>query len=425
VGARHVPLGRPGRASARNIGFAVADTELVAFVDGQCRPGEGWLRSLEHAIEGHAGAVSRVRHGGRVGMVRMVPHAGMTPTGYVGPWICAAGGGALFDQRLLREVGLFSPQVRYWDDLYITTRLVGYGRTVGQAGPLDVHLPRRAHRRQALNLRSGYWLADLRDSGELHGTVETHLCNHKATNWLAHKAHALPTPWRAGHRLPVHTRTHLTGGRPVVHVTIDDGPSPNTPALLRVLHKHRAKADFFVIGNQVREHPQLLAEIIREGHAVHNHSLTHRQLDGLSADDIRHELDETARLIGPAPRPGRPLIRLPFGAGADDQYVHDAIRRWRRGSELVQWSIDSDDYKSWPLCTDRTDVEREAEAAADRVLRARDLTGSIILMHDNAYGARLPLVETFSQILLDRLLTGLKESGLATARLRGRGQEHV
>jgi peptidoglycan/xylan/chitin deacetylase (PgdA/CDA1 family) len=228
-------------------------------------------------------------------------------------------------------------------------------------------------------------------------------------------------PRRPALSLPVHTRASGTAAN-IVHLTIDDGPSPNTPALLRILRQQRAKADFFLIGEAVRAYPDLPAQITAAGHAIHNHSLSHRLLDVLSPGDIAGELEQAARLIHPAARSARSYVRLPCGAGADDPYVHDAVRRWRPGSELVQWSVDTFDHKAWDRCRTPEDVDREAVEAADSALREPDLAGSIILMHDSSYGDRLPLVDRFSQVLLDRLLTGLARRGLVT-RLLGEKEE--
>lgn len=427
AGARLVPLGRPSRAAARNIGFAAAEAaavqaeagpELIAFADASSQPRAGWLRALEDSIGDQAGVLAAPARGG-AGTVRLAP---LTGRGAVpGPWVSPVGSSGLFRRRLLREVGTFSPLVRYWDDLYITARLRGYGCAVGQAprAAVDVTLPRGP---RGLNRRSGYWLADLRQSGELRDDRIERFPGSRAGALAARAGeltHQLSQARPPARLLPVQAR----GSAPYdVHLTIDDGPSPNTPDVLRILRRYGAHADFFVIGQQAARHPGLTADIAGEGQGVHNHSLTHRPLDGLSQDEIGAELAGTARLIDEHARPGRSRVRLPFGAGAGDPYVHEAVRRWRPSAELVQWSVDCDDYKYWPRCRSTADVNREARAAADRVLSTPDLPGSIILMHDNAFGARLPLAELFSLVLLNHLLAGFAELGLRTTLLGATGR---
>jgi peptidoglycan/xylan/chitin deacetylase (PgdA/CDA1 family) len=62
-----------------------------------------------------------------------------------------------------------------------------------------------------------------------------------------------------------------------VALTFDDGPHPEgTPAILEVLARAGARATFFVIGEQVRRRPQLVAEIVAAGHQVALHGDRHR-----------------------------------------------------------------------------------------------------------------------------------------------------
>ena len=59
-------------------------------------------------------------------------------------------------------------------------------------------------------------------------------------------------------------------------ITIDDGPDPrDTPVLLDLLDRHHVRAIFFMIGEKVRAHPELAREVVRRGHEIGNHTLTH------------------------------------------------------------------------------------------------------------------------------------------------------
>jgi peptidoglycan/xylan/chitin deacetylase (PgdA/CDA1 family) len=61
-------------------------------------------------------------------------------------------------------------------------------------------------------------------------------------------------------------------------ITIDDGPDPHdTPLLLDLLDLHSTKAIFFMIGEKVRAHPALAREVVRRGHEIGNHTMTHPQ----------------------------------------------------------------------------------------------------------------------------------------------------
>ena len=71
---------------------------------------------------------------------------------------------------------------------------------------------------------------------------------------------------------------YLTTDDSKILITIDDGPDPNdTPVLLDLLDRHHAKAIFFMIGEKVRAHPELVREVVRRGHEIGNHTMTHPQ----------------------------------------------------------------------------------------------------------------------------------------------------
>ncbi|MBI5592083.1 MAG: polysaccharide deacetylase family protein [Deltaproteobacteria bacterium] len=80
-------------------------------------------------------------------------------------------------------------------------------------------------------------------------------------------------------------------GEQAVALTFDDGPDPLcTPDLLRLLAKHGVKATFFVTGKKVSENPELVMEIVRQGHSIGNHTYTHDHLMLLKGS--RHLLNE-------------------------------------------------------------------------------------------------------------------------------------
>ena len=59
----------------------------------------------------------------------------------------------------------------------------------------------------------------------------------------------------------------------VLYLTFDDGPIPEvTPWVLEQLERFNAKATFFCIGQNVKDHPALFKRIITEGHAIGNHT---------------------------------------------------------------------------------------------------------------------------------------------------------
>lgn len=63
----------------------------------------------------------------------------------------------------------------------------------------------------------------------------------------------------------------LTSSLKVVAITLDDAPSPESARLLDLLYEYRAKATFFVIGNQISDHPHIIQRIHDEGHEIGIH----------------------------------------------------------------------------------------------------------------------------------------------------------
>ena len=85
-----------------------------------------------------------------------------------------------------------------------------------------------------------------------------------------------------------------------VAITIDDGPDPIvTPQVLDILDHYQAKATFFCIGRQAIKYPELCREIVRRGHAIENHSLSHYwHLSLLDPWSIYREVSEAQKVLG-------------------------------------------------------------------------------------------------------------------------------
>jgi peptidoglycan-N-acetylglucosamine deacetylase len=70
--------------------------------------------------------------------------------------------------------------------------------------------------------------------------------------------------------------THGNRRTSSVALTFDDGPDPlTTPGLLDLLAEHGLKATFFVLGEKVQAHPELVEAILGQGHEIGNHSQSH------------------------------------------------------------------------------------------------------------------------------------------------------
>ena len=87
---------------------------------------------------------------------------------------------------------------------------------------------------------------------------------------------------------------------PVFALTFDDGPDPHTtPGLLEALAAHRARATFFLIGERVQVHPELVAAIVAGGHEIGNHMMRDEVSARQSEAAFRDDLARTAELLAP------------------------------------------------------------------------------------------------------------------------------
>lgn len=157
-------------------------------------------------------------------------------------------------------------------------------------------------------------------------------------------------------------RVKYPSEKPVVFLTFDDGPVPEvTPRVLDLLDELGVKATFFMVGDNVRRHPELLEEVRRRGHGVGNHTMHH--LQGMRTRGVSYLRDvaEADALIGSR------LFRPPHG-----------IMRWGQARaiknryNIIMYDVVSRDYNR------RLSPER----IFDNVRRyTRD--GSIIVFHDS------------------------------------------
>jgi peptidoglycan-N-acetylglucosamine deacetylase len=196
-------------------------------------------------------------------------------------------------------------------------------------------------------------------------------------------------------RVPL-TRVDAT---PHVYLTFDDGPDPLwTPRVLDLLGARAVTATFFAIGRTARAHTALVRRIMIEGHALGNHTWSHRHPWWQSArraqQDVRDGAAAIADITGVAPRTFRP--------------PHGRLRRCmveeaaRGGQRVVLWSVSAVDWGPFG----------SPARVARRLTRTR--AGDIVLMHDGR-----PHINRPSNLLdvLPAFLDALEYSKLPAAPL--------
>lgn len=127
-------------------------------------------------------------------------------------------------------------------------------------------------------------------------------------------------------------------------LTFDDGPDPRwTPLVLEQLACCQVAATFFMVGERVLAHPELVETVLAAGHEVQLHC--HRHVRHSELTEAELALDTESALAALAAVGAGPwLWRAPWGVCTDASVrVAD-----RLGLALVRWSIDTHDWRGDP-----------------------------------------------------------------------------
>ena len=196
-----------------------------------------------------------------------------------------------------------------------------------------------------------------------------------------------------------------------IALTFEDGPNPiYTPLILDTLKSRGVKATFFVLGNRVKDYPELIKRIYAEGHTIGNHSWSHPQLTRLSSDEVANQLVETQKIVTDHTGYTPFLYRPPYGFYNETVIVTGQM-------PAILWSIDPMDLKF-----------QDASYIANYVLD-HAFDGGIILLRDTnpnttqALGAIIDgLTENgFSLVTVDDLLGLTSENTSTNIRIFSRG----
>ena len=188
-----------------------------------------------------------------------------------------------------------------------------------------------------------------------------------------------------------------------VALTIDDGPAPEvTPQVLDILDRYGAKATFFCIGKLAAKYPELCREIVRRGHAIENHSMSHNWyfslLDPWSIHrEVRSAQGALSEISGQTPRFFRSI------AGLRNPELEPVLAHC--GLRLCSWSKRGFDTRIG-----------DADAVFNSL--THDLKGGdILLLHDGS-SARTALGTPVILDVLPRLLDNLAQQNLHSVTLR-------
>ena len=165
-----------------------------------------------------------------------------------------------------------------------------------------------------------------------------------------------------------------------VWLTIDDGPSHETGAVLDLLDRHEAKATFFLVADRAAKYPELAREILRRGHGIgyHSCSLPQAWFWALGPWRMGEEIDRAQATLrditGHSPRWFRAVV------GMANPFVSAPLKR--NGLARVAWSARGFDG-----------VAGEVDKVVARIV-GKLQPGAIVLLHEGAaHGNNLPILE--------------------------------
>lgn len=184
----------------------------------------------------------------------------------------------------------------------------------------------------------------------------------------------------------------------VIYLTFDCGyENGNTPAILSALKKHSVPATFFVVGNFLRDNPDLVKQMLDEGHTVGNHTWSHPDMSQIAdIDSFQKELGQVETLFQEIT--GQEIshyYRPPQG-----KYSEANLKMAQElGYQTFFWSLA---YVDW-----YQDNQPTKEEAFEKLL-GRIHPGAIVLLHNTS---------STNGAILDELLTKWEEMGYRFGRL--------
>lgn len=187
-------------------------------------------------------------------------------------------------------------------------------------------------------------------------------------------------------------------GEKVIYLTFDAGyDNGYTAPILDTLKKHGVTATFFLVGNFMETHPELVQRMADEGHLVGNHTYHHPDMSAISTaegfDKEVTSLEEKYKEI--TGQEMSKLYRPPQGKYSEQNLKMAA----ERGYKTCFWSLA---YVDWYV-----DDQPTREQAFSKLL-PRIHPGAVVLLHSTS--------RTNCEIL-DELLTKWKEMGYSFGSL--------
>jgi peptidoglycan/xylan/chitin deacetylase (PgdA/CDA1 family) len=184
-----------------------------------------------------------------------------------------------------------------------------------------------------------------------------------------------------------------------VVLTFDDGPWPgNTAAVLAALAAQCVKATFFPIGKHASWHPEILKQVVAQGHTIGSHTWSHVNLAKKSLPEAKDEIENGVSAVSIyAGRPVAPFFRFPGLSQTPELTAYLA----ERNIGIFSADLDSFDFK----------LKNSEKVITGVMAKLKTRTKGIVLMHDFQHS---------TAVGLPTLLLQLKANGFKIVHMKAK-----
>ena len=164
----------------------------------------------------------------------------------------------------------------------------------------------------------------------------------------------------------------------VIYLTFDDGPTPEiTDWVIKTLGEYNAKATFFCIGDNVKKHPHIFNNVLKNGHKVGNHTFNHLKGWKTKSKHYLKNVIEAKEIIDFQTQNEQSkhhdLFRPPYGkmTGKQSRKISDL------GYKIIMWDVLSFDW-----------VKKITQEQCFENVITKATNGSIVVFHDSKKAAK-------------------------------------